>query len=440
MQRITLTQPIPEHHEDEFYGLHAQPKVLIVLRWLCHLRWLAVIGQAVAIALGYLILQLPLPLHVLSAWVGIALGSNLLLSLYLNKARSAPRVLVPLVLLLDVLLLTGMLASAGGAANPFAVFYLIHVAMAVVVARSGWSWAILFTTLVCYALMFAVPDTLFVDSGLPAWVLRVGQWVALALTAMVITYFTSQLRVTLRARDRQIAQMAQRVNRSDRLAALTALAAGAAHELGSPLGTIMLAASELQHQAQHSDDALQITALREDLALIADQAQRCRLILDSMNADTVRQTDEQPTAFDVNELIDVLKQELQPPEQQQLVVHNRLSRPQITAHKHTLIQAMSILMHNAIDASAESGKPVTLTLQQSDHHYQFVVQDQGCGISDEQMQHIGEPFRTTKSPQKGMGLGLFLARLMTEQMHGRLTLHSAPGKGTIAVLQLILPQ
>jgi two-component system sensor histidine kinase RegB len=435
LQRITLTQPVSDEQAQTYYGLHAQPKVIIVLRWLCHLRWLAVIGQTMAIALGYLILQLPLPLAVLGGWVGVAMVSNLLLSVYLLKARSAPRVLVPLVLLLDVLLLTGMLASAGGAANPFAVFYLIHVAMAVVVARPGWSWVILVTTLICYALTFLVSDELFVDSGLPSWVLRAGAWVALALTAILITYFSSQLRTTLRVREKQIAQMSERVNRSDRLAALTALAAGAAHELGSPLGTILLAASELEHQLQQCSESMPIRNLREDLTLISEQAQRCRRILDSMNADTVRQADEQPTAFAVTDLIDAIHDELQPAQREQLVVQNRLAVPTITAHKHTLIQALSILLHNAIDASAQSHEPVTFTLQQSDHLYQFIIQDHGCGISDEQMQHIGEPFRTTKSPQHGMGLGLFLARLMTEQMHGRLTLHSAAGRGTIAVLQ-----
>ncbi|MBL4701393.1 MAG: HAMP domain-containing histidine kinase [Phycisphaeraceae bacterium] len=435
MQRITLTQSVPDYQTDELYGLHAQPKVIIVLRWLCHMRWLAVMGQTLAIALGDLVLQLPLPMAALSMWVGAAFGSNLLLSIYLLKTRAAPQVLVPLVLLLDVLLLTGVLANTGGANNPFAVFYLIHVAMAVVVARPRWSWVVLLTTLLCDALIFRVPDTVFENSGLSSWVLRAGQWTALALTAIVITYFVGRLRTTLRRREKQIASMAQRMNRSDRLASLTALAAGAAHELGSPLGTIMLAASELEHQAQTCQSPMQIKNFREDLALIAEQAQRCRRILDSMNADTVRQADEQPTVFSVDELIGSLSDELQPVASDRLVIQNRLLDHVITARKHTLIQALTILLHNAFDASTVSDQFVTFTIQKSDRHYQFIVQDQGFGINDEQMQHLGEPFRTDKGPQQGMGLGLFLARLMTEQLHGRLTLHSALGKGTIAVLQ-----
>ena len=435
MQRITLTQSVPDYQTDELYSLHAQPKVIIVLRWLCHMRWLAVIGQTLAIALGYLILQLPLPMTELGMWVGAAFGSNLLLSIYLLKARAAPQVFVPLVLLFDVLLLTGVLANTGGANNPFAVFYLIHVAMAVVVARPRWRWVVLIITLLCYAMIFRVHDSVFENSGLPAWVLRAGQWTALALTAIVITYFVGRLRTTLRTREKQIASMAQRMNRSDRLASLTALAAGAAHELGSPLGTIMLAASELEHQAQTCEDPSQIKNFREDLALIAEQAQRCRRILDSMNADTIRQADEQPTAFSVDELTGSLSDELQPIASDRLVIQNRLLDNTITARKHTLIQALTILLHNAFDASTAADQLVTFTIQKSDRHYQFIVQDQGIGINDEQMQHLGEPFRTDKGPQQGMGLGLFLARLMTEQLHGRLSLHSALGKGTIAVLQ-----
>lgn len=435
MQRITLTQPVPDHHADELYGLHAQSEVLIVLRWLCHLRWLAVIGQTLAIALGYLILQLPLPLIPLGAWVGGAIGLNLLLWGYLFSAKSPPRVLIPLTLIADVLLLTGMLASAGGASNPFCVFYLIHVAMAVVVARPAWSWAVLVITLMCYAAMFLVSDALFVESGLPSWVLRAGAWLSLALTAVVITYFVGRLRTTLRRREKLIASMAQRVNRADRLAALTALAAGAAHELGSPLGTIMLAASELEHQVKQGGEGIKLQHLGEDLTLIAEQAQRCRRILDSMNADTVRHADEKPSDFAASELVDAMKSELSPTQLNQFIVHDRIGSERITTRKHTLIQALGILLHNAFDASAQTHTPVTFTIQKSDQQFQFIIQDQGCGISDEQLQHIGEPFRTTKGPQQGMGLGLFLARLMTEQLHGRLTLHSSLGKGTIAVLQ-----
>lgn len=435
MQRIVLTQPIADEQIDPVYGLHMQPKVFIVLQWLCRLRWIAVLGQALAIGLGDWVLQLPLALPSLFVWVGLALGSNLVLTLYLFKSRSVPSVLVPLVLMFDVVLLTGLLGCTGGASNPFTVFYLIHVAMAVVVASVRWSWVVLALTLICYALLFCIDDSIFLKSGLADWVLRVGAWIALALTAMVITYFTGQLRQTLRKREKQIASMSQRVNRSDRLASLTALAAGAAHELGSPLGTIMLAASELQHQVQTQGSDLKTAHLLEDLTLILEQSQRCRRILDSMNADTVRQADEQLTAFDVQEFIEAIKQELYPIAKDRLVIHNRLSCPQIKARKHTLIQALSILLHNAFDASSQTNKPVVFTIQKSDNSYQFIVQDHGMGIPKEQVQYIGEPFRTTKDPQCGMGLGLFLARLMTEQMHGKLTLHSMPQKGTIAVLQ-----
>ncbi|HAI10589.1 MAG TPA: hypothetical protein DCM28_02720 [Phycisphaerales bacterium] len=435
MQRIILTQPLSDHVAEQYDGLHTQSKMFIVLRWLCHLRWLAVIGQALAIALGYLILQLPLPLVSLGGLVGGALGSNLLLWGYLLNTKSPPQALVPLVLMLDVILLTGILACTGGASNPFCVFYLIHVAMAAVVARPGWSWAVLVMTLLCYAMMFLVTDTVLLSSELPTWVLRAGSWIAWALSAVVITYFVGRLRTTLRAREKQITMMTQRVHRTDRLAALTALAAGAAHELGSPLGTIMLAASELQHQATQNPDAPPSKHLVEDLALIAQQAQRCRRILDSMNADTVRHADEQPTDFTAAQLVDEIKTELRADQCDKLIVHDRLRNRCITSRKHTLIQALSILLHNALDASTDTSSPVTFTLQKSGSQYQFIIQDQGCGIDEQQIQHLGEPFRTTKSPQQGMGLGLFLARLMTEQLHGQLSLHSAADKGTIAVLQ-----
>ncbi len=98
-------------------------------------------------------------------------------------------------------------------------------------------------------------------------------------------------------------------------------------------------------------------------------------------------------------------------------------------------QAVGILVDNAVDASP-AGKAVKLSIHQRDGRIVFEVRDEGMGMSPEIVRRAGEPFFTTKPPGKGMGLGLFLVRLVAERLGGCLRLESEVGKGTLAVLEL----
>ena len=82
------------------------------------------------------------------------------------------------------------------------------------------------------------------------------------------------------------------------------------------------------------------------------------------------------------------------------------------------------------------GSPVEVFADASHGSLRFVIQDRGEGMTPETLRRIGEPFFTTKEPGTGMGLGVFLARGLAEQLGGNLTFFSVPGEGTTAVLEL----
>ena len=94
-----------------------------------------------------------------------------------------------------------------------------------------------------------------------------------------------------------------------------------------------------------------------------------------------------------------------------------------------------MLLRNAFDASP-ADRPVTLDISRHDGQLRFEVRDKGCGMSDEMLRHPGEPFFTTKDPGKGMGLGLFLVRLVAEQSGANFSINSRLGEGTSCVLEL----
>ncbi len=408
-----------------------RPDAYIVLTWLIRLRWFAMAGQGAAILIAWLGFDLELPLPAIMAIMSVTVVTNLALMICLRTIESLPQWLIFMVLLMDVLLLTAMLAVTGGRHNPFCLLFLIHVAMAVVVLPSRWTWMIFGESLVCYSLLYVVYVP-FKDSPTPPrWMLPAGDWVAVAIASGLIVYFIGRLRATLHDREEQMAAMQRRMTLSERLASLTTLAAGAAHEMGTPLGTIAVVTHELERQAIRLNLPAQAV---DDVRLIREEVTRCRRILDRMNIDNLQRSDEPAVAMSIGELVGAIQSELKPDQERmlQVTVDPRLTT--FTVRRDALVQTIGILVQNAFDASEQNHSTVSLSLGIDGAEVQVVVEDQGVGMSDEQMKHLGEPFVTTKGPQRGMGLGLFLARLMAQHMGGSLKLRSAVGKGTTSTL------
>jgi two-component system sensor histidine kinase RegB len=94
-----------------------------------------------------------------------------------------------------------------------------------------------------------------------------------------------------------------------------------------------------------------------------------------------------------------------------------------------------VLLRNAFDASP-ADHPVMLDITRRQSSVCFEVRDSGIGMSEEMLRRAGEPFLTTKEPGKGMGLGLFLVRLVAEQVGAKFTISSRPGEGTCCLLEL----
>ena len=132
-------------------GKHGGP---IVLDWLIRLRWLAVAGQVLAIALAVLWLGLEYPLGSLATVIALTVVSNVGLVLWRRWWGELTPVALPAgVLLADVGLLTALLYYTGGPANPFAVLYAVHVTMATVVLGPHWAWVTVAVVAACYGLL-----------------------------------------------------------------------------------------------------------------------------------------------------------------------------------------------------------------------------------------------------------------------------------------------
>jgi two-component system, sensor histidine kinase RegB len=404
----------------------------ISLDWLIRLRWGAVVGQLTTLGVAQELLGAGLPLPRLLGLVAVLAVSNVLLAA--ARDRAAPRVLCGMALTLDTLLLSGLLHASGGAYNPFSVLYLVHITLAAVVLGPRWTWFLAALSVGCYGLLFAshVPVE-HLDHRGPEMSLHLqGMWVAFTVAAVLTAYFVVKLSTAIERRDAAMAAMRDRAARNDRLASVTTLAAGAAHELGTPLATIAVAATELERSIRALPPA-QAGLLIEDATLIRSELDRCRGILNRLAADSGQMPGEAPVELRVEDLVDAIIGLVAPQDRARLKVSAPTNGTAVRLPRAALLQVAHNLLQNAFEAG---GGVVTLSLEVKVSGLRMLVQDEGTGMPADVLSRVGEPFFSTKQPGQSLGLGVFIARTLSEQMGGRLTLESRTGHGTTATVEI----
>ena len=401
----------------------------IVLAALTRLRWLAVVGQLAATTLAAAVFRIALPLPPIAAVILVTAVSNALLA-WLPAIAKPPAWLVQLVLLLDVFLLTILLYLTGGPNNPFAALYLIHVAMAVIALRAAWTWVVVACVAACYGVLLRWHLVLQYPQH-PRHLAEMGNWGALVLVSVLTAAFIGRVIRSLRQRESELASVRERAARSEQLAALTTLAAGAAHELNTPLGTIAVVAKELELSCAPSAG---VDHVLDDARLIRREVDRCRTILGRMRIDIGEDVSHRGV-IEIEELETRLRESLGDGNLPRLNVIRSAQVTSVRAPPRALEQALLVLLRNAFDASP-SDEAVTLEIGRRDGHVRFVVRDNGSGMSASMLRRAGEPFFTTKEPGRGMGLGLFLVRLVAQQCGATFAIDSTVGVGTVCTLEL----
>jgi two-component system sensor histidine kinase RegB len=259
-----------------------------------------------------------------------------------------------------------------------------------------------------------------------------GMWVAFGVAAAFIVYFIQRVRGALAERDAELDAARAASTRHEKLASLATLAAGAAHELATPLSTIAVVAKELE-RALGADAAATSTA--GDARLIREQVERCRAILAQMAADAGESTGEAPEPVAIATMLEAALADLAGRGRVAVsVAREGAAGAVVRVPARALAQAFRGVVKNALEASAGE---VRVEVGRSAEGWRLAVHDRGTGMTPEVLAHAGEPFFTTKNGDgigRGMGLGLFLARAVVERLGGGLEIDSVAGRGTIVTL------
>ncbi len=417
----------------------------ISIHWFIHLRWVAVLGQFLTVLIVAYSFGIQLYLGPLLATIGVTAFSNLVLTVWFMRYRRRESIapdsriwsrLLPAVMAVDLLLLTCLLYFSGGPSNPFWIFFLVNLCLAGIELTAGIAWCLNFLAVFCFALLLYDHYPLGVESMeslLPSiretgqvTLVHNGVFCAFITCATVIVFFTTLVTSKLRNREEELRSLEARRIRGEKLEALGTLAAGAAHELSTPLGTIAVVVGELQHELKKVTDNPQVL---EDVSLIRSELDRCRAILNHMSAQAGAGTVDKKIDLTGQQLLERLLKDLRDSSRVVNSITPAAVGCVIHVEPYVTVQALRGMIKNALEASPP-GSLVFVTLERANGALELTVSDKGEGIPAEILKRIGEPFFTTKQTGKGMGLGVFLARTVVERLGGEIRVESVHHQGT----------
>lgn len=422
------------------------------LAWLTRLRWAAIAGQLTTMLVVRYTLDVLVPWGPLLAVVFAEVLLNGFGLAMLRARRPISAAVIGATIVADLLALTLLLYFTGGPTNAFNFLYLVHIALAAVVLRARWTWALALLAAGLFALLFVAHEPM-VLVGLPTGepgqhtmhgagdnammeVHTRGMWVAFAVAAAFIVYFTSRITHELGERDRELREARDRAAKTERLASLATLAAGAAHELSTPLSTIAVVSRELERDllsgAHAGDGKCDPSESVEDARLIQSEVARCRAVLDRLAGDAGRPRGEPVARLSVPSLLEAMLEGTGIDAALDANAHGAA----VDVRPVALSRALRGLVDNAVASAGAAG--VRVTAARVGAELELVVADGGPGMAPELLARIGEPFFTTREPGKGMGLGVFLARSVVAEHGGRLVLESEVGRGTRVAVRLPL--
>lgn len=398
----------------------------IRLRTMILLRWVAIVGQLVALLVAEHWYGLQLELGLCYLAVGISVIGNLIAIFVFPENKRLSEFENLMMVMFDLLQLGFLLALTGGLNNPFALLMLgpVTISASVLTTRStilvGATAIVIVTLLSEYHLplrtqsgvVLSIPD-LFVF----------GNWIALVIAICFIGLYSRRVTFEMHAMSDALAATQLALSREQKLTDLGGVVAAAAHELGTPLATIKLASAELIEELSDQPE------LQEDAILIREQADRCRDILRDMG-----RAGKEDLHLRQAPLMTVIQEAAEPHTQRGKAIEymhdpnagNEIDQPAILRQPE-IIHGLRNLVQNAVDFARST---VWIEAHWTIEEITLRIMDDGQGFPLQVLGRIGDPFvrrrksgddRVSRPEYEGMGLGLFIAKTLLERSGAELT-------------------
>ncbi len=399
------------------------------LKTLVYIRWLAVLGQALTVILVHLVFGYDLPLLPIALLIGASAILNLLVGLNRKSSTRLPNRGAILYLFYDILQLAGLLYFTGGLTNPFSVLFLVPVTISATNLTRQGTFFLGLTTLACLSVLAVFYEPLPLPSGSlylsNTYILAI--WAALVLGTIFLSGYAWMIAADSRKMSDALTIARAELAREQQLSAVGGIAAAAAHELGTPLNTILLVSEELKQALPEGSDTA------EDAALLHDQAKKCAEVLAQLSRgpETERfiKGSEHHNFLALDNLFSLVTEKYKDGDKKFVIqTHGKqadIPRLFLTAE---LRHGLGNLISNAAEFAALQ---VTIDLYWNDNLVRAEICDDGPGFSEEILDRLGEPYMSSRRGKGGMGLGVFIADMLIRRSGGELSFANKEDGGAI---------
>ena len=393
-------------------NLHLDKKTLVIL------RWIAILGQLVAVNLVYHYLDLKFPILESHAIIFVGLITNLYLQFKI-KAIQLKDIYSSLFLTYDLVQLSILLYLTGGISNPFSLLLIVpgivsstFLSMGTTIILVGITILSLFVLTKLYLPLPGSAEFLF---SFPSFYL-VGILISILVGLIFLSYFGIRFSGETKKRSEALNKLQQVIAKEYELESLGGQAAAAAHSLGTPLATITVVAKELRKEigedSKHS----------KDLDLLISQTKRCGDILKKISQKQIVE-DKFMNAVNFEDLLVEILRSFMESSSKKIKLKSDKDKNKIDIKRSPeIIYGLRNFIGNAVKFSYAR---VDVELESNDNNIIIKIKDDGPGFPEDIINVLGEPYIKTKSKEisknSGLGLGTFLGKTLLERQGAKLS-------------------
>ena len=382
------------------------------------LRYIAIIGQFIAINIVYFYLSLPFPIELSYLIIFIGLLTNIYLQFGI-KINQLKDLYAAIFLIYDLIQLSFLLYLTGGIFNPFSFLLIIPAIVSSTFLSMGTTIILGFvTSLLLLVISFFYLPLPGEDMNLLHFpdFYKIGIIISILIGLMFLSYFGIRFAGETKKRSEALNKLQEVIAKEYELESLGGQAAAAAHSLGTPLATIAVVAKELKKEIGDNKD------ISKDIDLLISQTKRCSEILKKISKKQIEE-DIFLSSIKLEDLLEEIIDSFKETSSKKidLILDDDSNKINIERTPE-IIYGLRNFIGNAVKFSKSK---VKIILKSDPNKIEIKINDDGPGIPDDIIKKIGEPYIKSKSIElssnSGLGLGTFLGKTLLERQGANLS-------------------
>ena len=388
----------------------------ILLGNLIKIRWIAIIGQLIAIFFVKFVIKIEIPFYESLAIILLSVIINFYSFIEERKNKSISNIKAFLFLLFDTLQLGVLLFLTGGIINPFSILILAPVITSASYLPALLTVILSFISIIIIILLnfYFIPLNLGNTFNFPE-IYNFGLVISLIITVIFIAIYAYIFASSSRKISNALSVSKMQILNQKKITEVGSLSAATAHELGTPLNTIFLIINDLLRDSKIKEDQNII----KDIYLLKSQAERCKEILQKLSKNPLKLKDKFLERVKISDLIKINFDKFNKNKKLEIIKNNSQIEPEII-FKDEIMYALGNIIQNAV---LYSNKSVFVNLTYDNNLTSIKISDDGPGYSKDIFDKLGEPYISKNN--NGMGLGIFISKNLIENMGGKIEFYNS---------------